>query len=358
MRKFRVENYKEVLPSYVKNNEISLSTRLIAKHYLDEQAEKYSWIELEIENFRFFNRLKRSRYFKYKPQYKPPYTESKKGFSNTLARALAKACMDKHEGVCFFDDFDSYYKTSGKKKYTFKNQNIVTSKINKKERGPDLICKDNNGEFVIVECKGRLSPYSEKELKKFISQSNNAQVKDINGNLYKTKHFALPFYISFNDDSSSLSIVDPPNEGRSAQEDNINLIERKHYSRVLQLLGYNELAYQLLENPNEVSESKFELPVVTTNVNDNQYVIPDYSLHPLSPLRTFHFPPLVNQYIYCLELSRFRQLKEIIQTPNTNFRDYYSDTNFKKYKENIHLSNDGSFLISRREIRKLTTIQV
>ncbi|WP_339845271.1 hypothetical protein [uncultured Dokdonia sp.] len=351
-RKFKVDNYNEALPSYVKNNELSLSTRLIAKHYLDEQAEKYNWIELEIENFRFFNRLDNSRYFRYKPQYKPPYTESKKGFSNTLARALAKACLDKHERVSFFDDFDSYYATSGKKKYAFKNQNIVTSKINKKERGPDLICKDSSGEFVIVECKGRLSPYSEKNLNGFITQSNNAQVKDINGYIYQTKHFAVPFYISFNNDSSSLSIVDPPNEGKSAQDDNINLIERKHYSRVLQNLGYSELAFQLLEKQKEVSDSKFEIQVVTTNIDNNQYVVPEHLFD------LFDFFPFYNQYIYCLELSRFRQLKEIIQNPYTNFKNFYLENNFKNNEDNIHLSNDGSFLIRRSEIREIRKIQI
>jgi len=348
-RKFKVENYNEVLPSYVKKNEISLSTRLIAKHYLDEQAEKYNWIELAIEMFRFFNRLDNSKYFKYKPQYKPPYTEPKKGFSNTLARALAKACLDKHEKVQFFDDFDSYYATSGKKKYAFKNQNIVTSKINQKERGPDLICKDNNGEFVIVECKGRLSQYSEKNLKDFISQSNNAQVKDAKGNIYQTKHFTVPFYISFNNDNSSLSIVDPPNEGKSAKDDNINLIERKHYSRVLHNLGYSELAFKLLENQKDVSESKFELRVVTSNIDNNQYVIPDYQLDLF---------PFYNQYIYCLELSRFKQLKEIIQNPHRNFGNLYSEINFRDNPKNIHLSNDGSFLISRNEIDEITTIRI
>ncbi|NVO08977.1 MAG: hypothetical protein HXX16_03350 [Bacteroidales bacterium] len=348
-RKFKVENYNEVLPNYVKNNEISLSTRLIAKHYLDEQAEKYNWIELEIEKFRFFIRLDNSPYFKYKPQYKPPYTEPKKWFSNTLARALAKACLDKYEGVRFFDDFDSYYAASGKKKYAFKNQNIITSKINKKKKGPDLICKNNNEEFVIVECKGRLSPYSEKNLKDFITQSNNAQVKDTNGNIYKTRHFAVPFYISFNNDKSSLSIVDPPNEGKSAKDDNINLIERNHYSRVLQNLGYSELAFQLLENQKEVSKSKFELQVVTTKIDNNKYVIPDYSLE---------FFPFYNQYIYCLELSRFQKLKEIIQNPNTNFSSLYSETNLRDNEKNIHLSNDGSFLISMNEISELKTIQI
>lgn len=45
----------------------------------------------------------------------PPFTESKKGFSNMIARALAKACLDRHLGIHFFDDFDTYYKNSKKK---------------------------------------------------------------------------------------------------------------------------------------------------------------------------------------------------------------------------------------------------
>ncbi|MEW4925791.1 hypothetical protein [Algibacter sp. 2305UL17-15] len=348
-RKFKVENFNQAIPNYVNNNEISLSTRLIAKHYLDEQAEKHNWIELLIENFRFFNRLDKSPYFKYKPQYKPPYTESKKGFSNTLARALAKACLDKYENVRFFDDFDSYYATSKKNKYAFKNLNIVTSKIIKKERGPDLLCKDNNGEFVIVECKGRLSPYKEINLTSFINQSNNAQVKDSNGNKYRTKHFAVPFYISFGNNKSSLSIVDPPNDGKSAKEDKVNLIERNHYSRVLHNLGYSELAFQLLENEEKISESKFDLRVVTSNIDNNQYVIPDYP---------FDFFPFYNQYIYCLELNVFRQLKKIIQNPNSNFNNVYQENIFSDNQKNTHLSKDGSFLISRNEINEVTTISV
>lgn len=274
-RKFNVNNFNKTLPSYVKNNEISLSTRLIAKHYLDEQAENYNWIEVAIENFRFFNRLQNDSFFKYKPQYKPPYTESKKGFSNCLARAFAKACLDKHEKVCFFDDFDSYYVTSKKNKYSFENENIITSKINKDEKGPDLICKDSDKELVIVECKGRLSPYTESDLNGFISQSNNAEVKDKNGTKYKTKHFAIPLYISFNNERSTVSIVDPPSEGESAKNDKDNLIERKHYSRVLQNLGYNDLAFQLLEKQKEINDSKFEISVITCKLDNKQYVISD-----------------------------------------------------------------------------------
>lgn len=323
------------------------------------EVEKYNYIELVIENLRFFNRLDNSPYFKYKPIYKPPYTESKKGFSNTLARALAKACMDKYENVLFFDDFDSYYVRSNKIKYAFKNQNIFTSKIYKNKSGPDLICKGHNGELVIVECKGRLSQYSKKDLKDFIFQSNNAQAKDNFGNAYKTKHFAIPFYISFNNDNSTLSIVDPQNEGKSAKDDNLNSIERRHYSRVLRNLGYEELALQLLENQNDNDESKFEINVATCILDNKQYVISENSLlsnffYRNDILELLDLYSFNNNFTYCLELSKFRHLKDIIQNKNSNFNELYSVVNEK----NNYLSNDGAFLIHGNEIKEITQMTV
>ncbi len=346
-RKFTVNNFNETLPPYVQNNEISISTRLIAKHYLDEQAVHYNWIETAIENFRFFNRLSSSSFFKYKPQYKPPYTESKKGFSNTLARAVAKAFLDKYEKLYFFDDFDSYYKNSSKTKYSFGHLNIVTKKINKSERGPDLICKDSNKEFAIVECKGRLTQYSEKDLKEFIKQSNNAEVADSSGIKYKTKHFAVPCYVSFNNDNSTISIVDPPNDGQSAENDSLNLIERNHYSRVLNNLGFNELGQQLLHKPNSESNLKFDIAVVTSSIDNKRYVVPDF------PNYVF---PFFNQFIYCLDLSRFELLKQIIQNPQMDFQTMYQEK--LDNNENQYLSNDGSFLISRNEILNFERIEI
>lgn len=65
---FKVNNFTKLIPDFVSNNELALSTRLIAKHYLDEQAEDSNCIEKIIEQIRFRNRLQNSNYFKYKPQ--------------------------------------------------------------------------------------------------------------------------------------------------------------------------------------------------------------------------------------------------------------------------------------------------
>lgn len=127
------------------------------------------------------------------------------------------------------------------------------------------------------------------------------------------------------------------------------MIERKHYSRVLHNLGYDELAFQLLENDKEINESKFELRVVTSKIDNNQYALPDYP---------FDFFPFYNQYIYCLDLKIFKQLKKIIQNPNTNFSNLYQEKVFRDIQKNTHLSNDGSFLISINEIDDITTIRV
>lgn len=352
-RKFKVNNYMRDIPSYVNvDNEISLSTRLIAKHYLDEQSESHNWIERLIEIVRFFNRLQNSSYFKYKPQYKPPFTESKKSFSNTIARALAKACLDKYESIFIFDDFDTYYSTSKKKKYKYPNLDIVTKKRNKKVKGPDLLCKDNNGEFVIVECKGRLSKFNESDLNDFVKQCDNGIVLDSKGNHYKTKYFTVPCYVSFDNSESTFSIVDPPIDGISSKSEMFKIIERKHYFRVLNNLGYFELAERILSNSKQNDDSKFEIYCALSSIDNKKYVIPDFSIaHDIDFLHLWL--PDFTEYIYCLDLNVFKFIKSIIQnSSDTNFDTLYSY--LKQIKtDNEYLSKDGSMLIKRGEIKEI-----